>query len=127
MTIMLIDDDTRLLRSLRRALVFLSPDTSVLQPEEILTFDDPEQALATAIQAPPEVVLIDYVMPKITGLQWINAYRDELPDSTTWIGLISTYTSHIPAKALDGVKLDAILDKPISHQRLLDIIRDNRA
>src|ERR1700682_359573 len=78
----LIVDDDRSMRSLLR--VRLSDAYQVFDTE------DPEQALALALEHKPDAVLLDLMMPKFSGFELCQSLRS------------LTYTSTIPILVITG-------------------------
>ena len=68
MKILIIDDDAGLRKSL--SLILTDAGYAVVQAE------DGEQGLATAKEQSPDMVLCDVRMPKLSGLEFIEAYRE---------------------------------------------------
>lgn len=67
-TIAIIDDNPDDLHLIRKTLQTLNC--------RMLTFQDPEIAIETCMNEPPDVILLDIVMPKLDGLQLIEQLRD---------------------------------------------------
>lgn len=67
MKILIIDDDA----GLRKSLTLILSDAGY----EVLQAEDGEQGLATANAQAPDIVLCDVRMPKLGGLEFLEAYR----------------------------------------------------
>ena len=46
-----------------------------LEDVEALTFTDPNEALARCTEAPPDLVLLDYHMPQMNGVEFLGKFR----------------------------------------------------
>jgi putative two-component system response regulator len=46
-----------------------------LEDIEALTFTDPNEALARCTEAPPDLVLLDYHMPQMNGVEFLGKFR----------------------------------------------------
>ncbi len=80
--VIVIDDDITLARGLSRYLKFRGYDAQA--------FSDPERALAEIRKHPPEIVISDFTMPRIDGLQLARKLREELSlDQMPWLILVS--------------------------------------
>jgi two-component system response regulator MprA len=66
-TILVIDDDRKLLKMLQRTLVYEGFD--------VITAADGEQALALAHDGSPGVIVLDWMLPKLDGLEVLAALR----------------------------------------------------
>lgn len=77
MDIVIIDDDQSILD-------LLSYMLTQQQSDQVLSFPDPCAALAWCAQHEPDLVIVDYMMPKMDGLQFIQSFRcldgrDDIP------------------------------------------------
>jgi two-component system response regulator MprA len=66
-TVLVIDDDQKLLKMLQRTLVYEGFD--------VITAADGEQALALAHDGSPGVIVLDWMLPKLDGLEVLAALR----------------------------------------------------
>lgn len=83
-TLVVIDDDHQSL-----SLVSAALDQDGLQ---ILTADDPEQGLEIVHQKHPHIVLLDLMMPKMSGMEVLERIVDEDP-STDVILMTAHYST----------------------------------
>jgi two-component system probable response regulator PhcQ len=75
--ILLVDDEENILRSLRRC---LAPDGYAIE-----AFADPRSALARVQVAPFDLVLSDYRMPRMDGVEFLTHFKEIHPDSARLI------------------------------------------
>lgn len=68
MKILIIDDDA----GLRKSLTLILSDAGY----EVVQAEDGEQGLATAREQSPEIILCDVRMPKLGGIEFLEAYRE---------------------------------------------------
>lgn len=76
-TIVLVDDEPNILKSLKRALQRHFSD--------ILTFDNPETALAELSGEHVDLIISDYKMPQMTGVDFLAKFKQSHPDSLRMI------------------------------------------
>lgn len=69
MKILIIDDDA----GLRKSLTLILSDAGY----DVVQAEDGEQGLATAREQVPDMILCDVRMPKLGGLEFLEAYREE--------------------------------------------------
>jgi CheY-like chemotaxis protein len=95
---------------------------AVLRPlgYQVRTFRDPEQALKEFPIAKPDVVITDYAMGRMSGMDLIRECR-RLNPNQKMILLSGTVDEHVFADA--PVKPDQFLTKPYQIQELADRIR----
>ncbi len=114
MNVVVIEDDTALLRSLT---VYLTG-----QGHQVRAFDDPIRACTSiADESPPDVLVIDYVLPNFTGKEVLERLKDFLPQSCKVI-MISAYTDLVESNDLEASGVSAFLPKPFDLDRLKELV-----
>jgi len=112
-TVFVVDDEPMLLEL---ASVIIKPLGC-----EVRTFRDPETALKEFAVVRPEVVLTDYAMGRMTGMDLVRECRRLNPRQK--IILVSgTVDEHVFSDA--PAKPDHFLSKPYQLQELSDCVRD---
>jgi two-component system cell cycle sensor histidine kinase/response regulator CckA len=112
-TVFVVDDEPMLLEL---AAVIIAPLGC-----EVRTFRDPETALKEFAFAKPDVVLTDYAMGRMTGMDLVRECR-RLNPSQKIILVSGTVDEHVFADA--PAKPDRFLAKPYQLQELSDCIRE---
>ncbi|MDD5140050.1 MAG: response regulator [Verrucomicrobiales bacterium] len=112
-TIFVVDDEPMLLDL---ALAILEP-----LGYDVRTFRDPQTALAEFATAKPAVVVTDYAMSGMTGMELINECKRVNPDQKTML-LSGTVDEHIYAD--DSAKPDAFLAKPYQVGEFVKSVKD---
>ena len=67
-TVLIVDDDQKLLKMLRRTLVYEGFD--------VITAADGREALAQIEAHQPDVIVLDWLMPGMTGIQVTEQLRE---------------------------------------------------
>ncbi len=113
--VVLADDQTLVRQGIRR-LLELSGEVEVLAEAE-----DGQQALEMVRRLRPQVLLLDVRMPKVGGLQVLEALRQE--NDAPRVILLTTFDDD--AALLDGVRLGiaGYLLKDVDLDRLLEALR----
>lgn len=111
-TIFVVDDEVLLLELAETFLVPLGC--------KVLKFSDPEMALEAFPQAAPAVVITDYAMGRMTGMDLIRECRRLNPRQKT-ILISGTVDGEVFANA--AVKPDAFMAKPYDPSHLVDMVR----
>ena len=113
-TVLLLEDD-----DLQRQLY-----TLWLKPEkyQIITASDAGEAFAMLARQPVDVVLVDYVLPDMNGVEFLRRVRSIYPDTVRV--MISASTDHTAlAKAINDGSIFRFLDKPVSDELLRQTVR----
>lgn len=113
-TIVFVVDDEPMLLEL--AAVILKPIGC-----EIITFRDPETALKQVPVRQPEVIVTDYAMGRMSGMDLIRECR-RLNPRQKLILVSGTVDEHVFADA--PVKPDRFIQKPYQLQEFTDCVRD---
>ena len=97
--IMLVDDDRNLLRALGRTIHFM-PFASLRGEASVESFEKPAQALARAAEIAFDLVIADYLMPTMNGVQFLRQFKGMQPETPRI--LLSGYAEIL--EAMDAVK-----------------------
>ena len=115
MQVTVVDNDKALLRSLA---IVLSREG-----HRVTCFDDAQAAAATiGEEGAPDVLIVDYVMPGLDGVDLLERVKPRLPACCTLI-LISGHTDRLPVDRLARLGLSRVLSKPLDLQDLRDLVR----
>jgi DNA-binding NtrC family response regulator len=110
----MVDDDAAILKSMERAL----RDSGFSQ---VATCGDPRDALALALKVNPDVILLDLIMPHLSGEELLARLKERLPDLPviviTAIDELASAVRCIQAGAYD------YLAKPLDMDHLLVTLR----
>ena len=106
--ILLVDDESAIVETLAEVLRW--------NGHQVVTASNGQLALAAMRQQRPQVVLLDYMMPVLDGLQTLTVMRADPALATIPVILISAAAEEsIPATA----KWDAFLRKPFREPELM--------
>lgn len=111
--VLVIDDDTDTLTYLF--------DVLTSEGYGVATAFDPRQGLATAAEQKPDVVVLDYSMPWLDGVEVLRDLRQVSPDSRV-VMISGVATAESMHEAMDGGAV-GVLTKPARPDAILDAIR----
>ena len=109
-TVLLVDDDTKFLRPLQ---VLLEADGY-----RVLTAQDGEEATAVTVMAAPDIVVTDWMMPRVDGVAFCRRLKADAATADIPVVLLSAAFPPSPEEQL----WDVLLRKPVPIVRLIDAI-----
>ena len=109
-TVLLVDDDTKFLRPLQ---VLLEADGY-----RVLTAQDGEEATAVTVMATPDIVVTDWMMPRVDGVAFCRRLKADTATADIPVVMLSAAFPPSPAEQL----WDVLLRKPVPIVRLIDAI-----
>ena len=71
--VLVVDDDRRLLKMLERTLSY--------EGFQVITAEDGQEALNRMGSTPPDIIILDWMLPKLDGIGVLEALRDEHDDT----------------------------------------------
>ena len=114
--LVIVDDEEMVLASLR---AFLTLETDY----EVLTFDSPLKALESIRENQIDLVISDYLMPEMTGIEFLLEVKKLQPYATRV--LLTGYADKENAiRAINEVNLYQYIEKPWSNEDLKLIIQN---
>jgi DNA-binding NtrC family response regulator len=112
--ILLVDDEEMVITSIR---AYLSLETDY----EILAHTQPEEALRRLDDGPIDVIVTDYLMPRVTGLQLLAEAKKKQPEAARVL-LTGHADKQSAIEAINDVGLYQYLEKPWDNAQLLLVI-----
>lgn len=109
--VLVVDDDEHIR-------TFLSEALSA-EGYEVATASDGFDALGEARRRPPDVILLDLLMPALDGRGFLDVYRS-VPGPHAPVIAISAVRS---AAERIGDRVDAVMLKPLHVDRLIELVR----
>ncbi len=113
--IMLVDDETIVVESIQ---AFLELETDY----QIHAFQNPEEAVRFAARNRIDVVVSDYLMPGMNGIQLLSRVKELQPESSRVL-LTGHADKSSAIEAINRVSLFQYLEKPWDNQQLLLVVR----
>lgn len=110
-TVLIVDDDFHIVNAL--ALKFRNSDFNVI------TAEDGYQALERISETMPDLVITDYQMPVMDGLELVRALRSEQATREIPIILLTAKEQNFEAAGGAAAGVDAIVSKPFSPRAMV--------
>ena len=114
-TILVVDDDA----GIRRLIVTTLQDVAGFRMREA---GDGEEALATALDERPEIVFLDYDMPRLNGVETCRRLRSDPVTADATIIMLTGMSDRPAQERAVGAGADLFLTKPFSPLRLLRLV-----
>lgn len=114
-SVVIVDDEDMVITSIR---AFLQLETEY----EIHGFTKPEDAVEFLSTHPADVVVSDYLMPKMNGLQLLAKAKEYQPEAARVL-LTGHADKQSAIQAINDVGLYQYLEKPWDNQQLLLVIQ----
>src|SRR5919108_5412494 len=114
-TILIVDDNAQL-RAMIRMISAQQPALHVVGEAE-----DGAEAIRLAHQLRPDIVLMDFVMPRVSGLEAMRRIKMDLPE--TKVIIMTVHTEEAYRRAAEASGTDAFLLKRTLMTALLPTIR----
>lgn len=112
---MLVDDEQMVLTSLE---AFLTLESDF----QVHTFLSPEEALRHIEVKPVDVIVSDYLMPKMNGMQFLTKTREYQPEAARVL-LTGHADKQSAITAINAVALFQYLEKPWDNAQLLLVLK----
>lgn len=112
--VLVVDDDLLILRALQRVLD--------AQGFEVAGSSNPEEALAELRRQPANLIISDYMMPGMNGVEFLSQARQLCPDAPRLL-LTAVNDFKVATEAVNTGEIYRLLTKPWNHAELLNTIR----
>ena len=86
---------------------------------EVITAEDGEEALEIALQQQPDLIITDYQMPYLTGLDLCIALKQHETTRTTPALMLTARGFSLARKHLDQTNICGVISKPFSPREIL--------
>jgi two-component system chemotaxis response regulator CheY len=114
-TILIVDDDA----SIRRLIATTLEDVSGYRLEEAA---DGDEAVDLALDALPEIVLLDLEMPRVDGIETCRRMRSEPTLADATIVVLTGDSGDVAERSAQAAGADLFLTKPFSPLHLLQLV-----
>lgn len=113
--VMIVDDEDMVITSIK---AFLELDTDF----DVRGFTDPREAAGYAAGNPVDVVISDYLMPDMNGIQLLAKVKEAQPE-TSRVLLTGHADKQSAIQAINEVSLFQYLEKPWENSQLLLVVQ----
>jgi len=91
---------------------------------EVISADNGAEALELALKDRPDIIVTDYQMPVMSGLELVAKLREHDETKDTPVILLTARSFAISQEQKDELKITGCLSKPFSPKELLGNIED---
>lgn len=114
--ILVVDDETHILHVVSLKLANAG--------YEVITAEDGEEGLEVALMRNPDVIITDYQMPFMTGLELCTQLKQHDVTRSTPALMLTARGFSIPGDALDKTNIVGVLSKPFSPREVLGRVQE---
>ncbi len=114
--ILVVDDETHILHVVTLKLANAGYD--------VITAEDGEEGLALAIEHQPDLVITDYQMPYLTGLELCQRLKQHEQTSGTPALMLTARGASLANDDLEKTNIAGVISKPFSPREVLDRVRE---
>ena len=115
---LLVDDEINVLHALQRNLRQILTDEQL----RIEIFTDPKQALARSSEVAFDIVISDYRMPEMNGVDFLRAFKD-IQSDTVRLVLSASTEFEVLLNAINQAEVFRFIPKPWQVDELKEIIQ----
>lgn len=91
---------------------------------EVITADNGAEALEVAQQESPDIIVTDYQMPVMTGLELVKELRENETTKDIPVILLTARSFAVSKEQQEELQISTCLSKPFSPRELLGYIED---
>lgn len=91
---------------------------------EVITAEDGEEGLASAIENRPDLVISDYQMPYMTGLEMCIQLKKHAATCATPALMLTARGFGLGPEAMDQTNIAGVLSKPFSPREVLSRVQE---
>jgi len=98
--------------------------TSILQPlgYKVLVAADGIEALSKVSRQPPDMIMLDLVMPRMNGYQFLLALQQKGLAPNAKIVILSSAREQVAQKVKEATRVEEALPKPVKAQQLRELV-----
>ena len=85
---------------------------------DVMSANDGEAGLATALQQEPDLIITDIHMPNMNGIEFVQRVRSDQALDKTPVLVVTAFGAHVAREAIDA-GADAAAEKPFDFDRFL--------
>jgi two-component system alkaline phosphatase synthesis response regulator PhoP len=91
---------------------------------EVIAADNGAEGLKLALSEKPDIIVTDYQMPVMTGIELVEQLRQNEQTKDTPVIMLTARSFAIPQQQQDELRISSCLSKPFSPKELLGNIED---
>ncbi|NJL30713.1 MAG: response regulator [Phycisphaerales bacterium] len=91
---------------------------------DIITAEDGEEAFELATARQPDLIITDFHMPYMTGLELCSKLKEQASTAATPALMLTARGFTLPAEALEQTNITGVLSKPFSPREVLARVQE---
>lgn len=87
---------------------------------DIVSVADPRQVMEEALASKPDMILLDYVMPGLTGMEVVEQLRKREETKTIPVVFLTGRSDVADVESLDALGIKGVVEKPFDTATFID-------
>lgn len=117
---MIVEDEVVILSTLKATFKYMDADGGL----ELFTFCDPIEAATEFVKIKPDLIILDYMMPHLTGMEFLDAIKWDKKTSSTRVIVYTAYNGGTEASRIMADRVHRVVKKPYPPSELIKLVKE---
>jgi len=117
---MIVEDEAVILNTLKATFRHLDDD----EETELFPFCDPLKAAMNFEKIKPDLIILDYMMPHLTGMEFLDAIKWDKETSPTKVIIYTAYNGSTETTCSMADRVHRVVKKPYSPSEFVRVVKE---